>query len=433
MKEKKTSLLEKISSIENLKEAWNKLDKTNKESHGLSGETIEIFEKNKEDKLASISEKLKTGKFKFHQTRGVLISKKDRKSFRPLQIPEISDRVVIKAIAIQLDEIFENTLKKSRVYSFAYQKDIGVKDALLKIKEHYIAGNNFILEADLINFFGTVNKNDLLKDQIFPFLPDSSINKLILDALNQKIGNLTEFEADKVIFFNGIENGIPQGNALSPLLSNIYLSEFDQKLIKDKFCLVRYADDFVILARTEEECKFAYKKSIEYLKELKLELHPLEEGIKTKITNIENETVTFLSVTFDGKDLYPSIDNFIKFKEKIWELLKGKIDLNLMDFLTKIKNRHDGWISAFIFTDLKRYSEELDYTINQVIYKKLEIIDWKIKTNKLDILPKSFRSKKSSNYCITDKQRENSGIPRTNYLIDEKIKRIAIDNEKTNI
>lgn len=214
------------------------------------------------------------------------------------------------------------------------------------------------------------------------------------------------------------------------MLSNIYLSEFDQKLIEDNLCLVRYADDFVILAKTKKECENAYQKSLKYLKELKLEIHPLGNDSKTKITDIDKETLTFLSVTFNGKQLYPSLENFEKFKEKLWELLKGKVDLNLIEFLTKIKNRHDGWISAFIYTDINRYSEELDYIINRIIYMKLEKIDWKLKEQRLDSLPKKLRLKNQSNHCISNLQRSNCGIPITNELVENKIKKIEEEVKK---
>lgn len=430
MKNNNPTLLQKISNPESLKDAWKKLTKFNKESHGLSGETISSFDQNLDDKILSISERLKKGTYNFSKTRGVLISKKGKNSFRPLQIPEISDRVVIKAIAMELETIFDYILSKSIGYSFAYQKRLGVKDALMKIKEHYDDGNKYILEADLVNFFGTVDKKDLLDKQIFPNLPDDSINDLINDAMNQEIGNLADFDKSKVIFFNGVDKGIPQGNALSPLFSNIYLSDFDQKIINDKFNLVRYADDFVIVASTKRQCREAYKKCFEYLKELKLQIHPLEKMDKTKITDIENETVTFLSVTFDGKQFYPSQENFEKLQNKIWELLKGKKELNLFEFISKLKNKHDGWISAFIYTDLSRYFEELDITINRVFYIKLEKLDWKLKEHKLAKIPKKYQTKTSTNFCISETQRKNSGILSTQNIVEEKLKKIAEDKSK---
>ena len=209
-------ILEKISSIESLKIAWENLDKHNKSSHGLSKETIEDFGKNIEDRISSISASLLKGNYFFSQNRGVLIPKSNGK-FRPLQVPEITDRLVLKSIAIELEEIFKSVIAKSDGFSFAYQKKIGIKDAILKIVEHYNNGYIYSLEADLINFFGMVNKEDLLNNNIFPKLPDDSINKLLTKALNQTVGGLEKFDNEKKSYFDKVDKGIPQGNPLSPL------------------------------------------------------------------------------------------------------------------------------------------------------------------------------------------------------------------------
>lgn len=112
-----------------------------------------------------------------------------------------------------------------------------------------------MLEADLINFFGTVDKDSLLNDVVFKRLSDTTINTLIQQALNQSIGNLDSFNVEQKKYFENIDKGIPQGNALSPLLSNIFLSPFDLRLQDKGFKLVRYADDFVIMCISEKSVK----------------------------------------------------------------------------------------------------------------------------------------------------------------------------------
>lgn len=185
-----TTLLQKISSKQALKDAWDSLNKFNKDSKGLSGETIEIFSKNLYDKLDSISTLLIKGKYKFSPNRAVAIRKSNKDEYRPLQIPEISDRIVIKAIAIELEEHFNNTLEKSKGFSFAYQKKIGIKDAIFKIKDYYSDRYRFALKADIKNFFSEVNKSELLNKDIFPKLSDTSINTLIESALSMELGGL---------------------------------------------------------------------------------------------------------------------------------------------------------------------------------------------------------------------------------------------------
>lgn len=415
------NLLNKISSVESLRLAWAKLEKFNKESHGLTGETIAEFELNKEDKILSISKRLQKGTYQFSPYRAVLIPKSKGK-FRPLQIPEVSDRVVIKAIAIELEEHFKELLEKSRGLSFAYQKGLGVKEAVEKINEYCQNGYSYVLEADLINFFGTVDKDSLLNDVVFKRLSDTTINTLIQQALNQSIGNLDSFNVEQKKYFENIDKGIPQGNALSPLLSNIFLSPFDLRLKDKGFKLVRYADDFVIMCTSEKECEEAYIECCTVLEELNLNIHKLEEGGKTRIVNFnKHDTMDFLSVTFDGNMFYPSFANVERLKNKIRDVCNGKDKYCVSTLLIKIKNKLDGWVSAFYYTDIQRYSSEIDAFINRQLYLSLAKMGWKFTASSLGKLPHKFRHKNESPKCLSFLQRKNSGIPLCMELVNAKI------------
>ena len=415
------NLLNKISSVESLRLAWAKLEKFNKESHGLTGETIAEFELNKEDKILSISKRLQEGTYQFSPYRAVLIPKSKGK-FRPLQIPEVSDRVVIKAIAIELEEHFKELLEKSRGLSFAYQKGLGVKEAVEKINEYCQNGYSYVLEADLINFFGTVDKDSLLNDVVFKRLSDTTINTLIQQALNQSIGNLDSFNVEQKKYFENIDKGIPQGNALSPLLSNIFLSPFDLRLQDKGFNLVRYADDFVIMCTSEKECEEAYIECCTVLEELNLNIHKLEEGGKTRIVNFnKHDTMDFLSVTFDGNMFYPSFANVERLKNKIRDVCNGKDKYCVSTLLIKIKNKLDGWVSAFYYTDIQRYSSEIDAFINRQLYLSLAKMGWKFTASSLGKLPHKFRHKNESPKCLSFLQRKNSGIPLCMELVNAKI------------
>lgn len=415
------NLLNKISSVESLRLAWAKLEKFNKESHGLTGETIAEFELNKEDKILSISKRLQEGTYQFSPYRAVLIPKSKGK-FRPLQIPEVSDRVVIKAIAIELEEHFKELLEKSRGLSFAYQKGLGVKEAVEKINEYCQNGYSYVLEADLINFFGTVDKDSLLNDVVFKRLSDTTINTLIQQALNQSIGNLDSFNVEQKKYFENIDKGIPQGNALSPLLSNIFLSPFDLRLQDKGFKLVRYADDFVIMCTSEKECEEAYIECCTVLEELMTNIHKLEEGGKTRIVNFnKHDTMDFLSVTFDGNMFYPSFANVERLKNKIRDVCNGKDKYCVSTLLIKIKNKLDGWVSAFYYTDIQRYSSEIDAFINRQLYLSLAKMGWKFTASSLGKLPHKFRHKNESPKCLSFLQRKNSGIPLCMELVNAKI------------
>ncbi|MCE4563462.1 hypothetical protein INQ51_03995 [Maribellus sp. CM-23] len=423
------TLLYKISSEANLLNAWGKLNKMNRLSHGMDKVSIEEFAANIDDKINSISRRLREGKYKFTQSRAVLIPKSNGK-FRPLQVPIVADRLVLKSIAIELEEQFKEIIAKSEGLSFAYQKKLGIKDAVEKIVEHYTNGYDVVLEADLVNFFGEVDKERVLKEQVFPALPDTSLNELITLALNQKIGGLESIPKDRRHYFDGLNKGIPQGNPLSPLLSNLYLSPFDM-FLKDKgHKLVRYADDFVVLCKSTEEAMRAYKDSVSVCHDLGLRIHSMEEKEKTKIVEAKNTTYDFLSITFDGIRYYPSRENVDRFKSKIRDVCNGRIEYNVLTLLKKVHNVFDGWVSAFYYTQVDKYAEELDYFINRQLYLSLRRFDWKLTASSRAKLPKKYRLEEGSHDCLSSIQRESSGIPMCIEMLTQK-RNIDIQNSES--
>lgn len=190
MLEPEKSLLEQLSSKDNLYKAWELLKKDNEESYGLSGLTIGKFKEKLEPNIDDLSKKIKDGTFSFSKTRAAVI-KKDNGTFRPLQIPEIGDRVVLKTMSILLEEQLAAILKESDGISFAYQRGKGVREAILQMKSSYKTGN-IILKADIINFFEEVQVNKLLDEYIYPNLKDNSLNKLIKESVNQKVGGVNK-------------------------------------------------------------------------------------------------------------------------------------------------------------------------------------------------------------------------------------------------
>lgn len=415
------SLIARISTKKNLTNAWEKINK-NDDSHGYSGETIANFKNNLENKISSISADLIKGKYRFSPNRAAVIPK-DNGKFRPLQIPEIQDRVVLKAIALELEEQFTDLFRKSKGISFAYQKKIGIREAVEKMVEIYSSGKHIILEADIINFFGTVDKISLLQNDVYPKLPDDSINALLFNGLNQPILGLEKLSTAQAKLFEGINSGIPQGNPLSPLLSNIYLSGFDQFLSSQGYSLIRYADDFIVLCQDNEEAERCYSLAKEFLlTELQLELHPIEEFDKTRIVDPKSDEFSFLSIGFDGLELFPSKKNYLRLKDKLRNICHSPRNENVLTILLKVKNSFEGWISTYYYTRLERYASDLDTHINKHILSSLRKFDWRFSRKTIGKITYRTRGPRNSGEMLSEKQREHSGIPFCMNLINEKRK-----------
>lgn len=358
------TLLEELATIENLSKSWNLLRKENEDSCGLSGFTIEDFKHDIESNILKLSEDIKNKRFHFSPTKAAVI-KKDNGNFRPLQIPEIGDRVVLKAISMLLETNLANLLQESADVSFAYQKGKGVREAVLKLKSSYQKGN-IILKADIINFFEEIQRQKLLEELVFPYLKDDSINKLIKEALTQRVGFNKIRKEQRKLFINA-GSGIPQGNPLSPLLSNVYLTKFDLFVKELGYSMIRYADDFIVIVKSEDEAKNLYRLINNYLKEnYSLSIHPIEENAgKTIIINPGEKEMTFLSIKFDGKNIYPSKESVSILKSKIKKII-DEGELNSILF-SNIYQEVEKWISIYSYLDIERYFNNIDsYLICQL-------------------------------------------------------------------
>lgn len=381
----KPTLLQQISEINFLREAWRLLNTSNKKSTGLSRASIKDFEANLKNSIQSLSTSLANNSFKFSQVKGVALAKK-HKGFRPLLISEVQDRVVHKALALKLEAKLSRKYKIKNICSFAYQKKLSIQDAILKMASYYRQGYTYILEADIQSFFPSVDKKMLLND-VCSNLPDNTLDVLLHGSLNQQLGNRTELkQRDQKIYddiFFSAEEGIPQGNALSPLLANIFLADFDQRMIKLKIKMIRYADDFIILCKTADDAKKAYSITVDELEtKLGLKLYPLKEKANgdekiSRILKPAEHSFSFLSIKFDGVKCSVSDKKIINIITKLKDLSSLKAlkenypdqDLGLLQVLVKVRNAIEGWIAAYSFLDIDNQITELDKHVNIILYQ----------------------------------------------------------------
>ena len=394
----------------------------------MSYETIEEFQNTIEAQIKEVSKKLLNKSYSFNDVRAVLIPKKIKGEYRPLRIADIRDRLVQRALSSKLEELLSNKYKLNNPCSYAYQEGRGVEQAINKAIEHFKNGNRIILEADIKKFFDNVNRKKLL-EKVFNDLPDKSINDLIEGALAQSVGNLDGIKHEYQHYFIDSIEGIPQGNSLSPLLANIYLSDFDQRMIKEKLCLVRYADDFIVLCKNSNDAQNALKIAKEELEEkLGLELHPLPspqffKGSKTRIIDPYYHDFSFLSIRFDGKHVWVDEKKVKDLLGKINDIMdldsyKGDKEFQgLITIIKRLKNLLEGWLASYKFVDVDREFLEIDSQINHKLLNVFIQLDFKLKSTSTDNIKLKGQSKLVQ--AFTKQQRINTGVPLCEVFINK--------------
>jgi RNA-directed DNA polymerase len=265
------SLVDKVYQRKNLELAWIRVQR-NGGAGGVDGQSLAEFEEVLGEQLDRLSQELRTDTYQPLPVRRQLIPKAGQPGkFRPLGIPAIYDRVCQQALLNRLEPIFEPVFDDA---SFGYRKGRSAKDALRKIWTELNAGAEWIVDADLKDFFGSVDHDKLLT-LVAQRVSDGRVLRLLRGML--KAGVLANGQRLPT------EQGTPQGGIVSPLLSNILLTPFDREMRRRGYRLTRYADDWVVTCHTRAEAQRALAEATALLKTLGVTLN----ADKTRIVHVQ--------------------------------------------------------------------------------------------------------------------------------------------------
>jgi len=325
------SLIDKVHSMRNLRSAFAKV-KANRGAAGVDHQTVEMFEAHLEANLRHLAESLRTGTYRPRAIRRVYIPKPGSKQRRPLGIPTVRDRVAQAAVRHMVEPIFERDFA---AHSYGFRPGRSCKDALRRVDGLLKAGYTWVVDADLKSYFDTI-PHDRLMSLVKRRVADGRVLGLIAAYLKQKV-------MDTATSWTPAE-GTPQGAVLSPLLSNIYLDPLDHQMASAGFEMIRYADDFVLLCRSEHEAREALDRVRCWTAEAGLTLHP---G-KTRIVNaMDRGGFDFLGYHFERGMRWPAGKSLGKLRDAIRAKTRRTHGHSLPRIISGVNRTLRGWFEYF--------------------------------------------------------------------------------------
>ena len=326
------SLIDKVYASRTLELAWEQV-KSNAGGSGVDQTSVTRYEKDCQTRLLDVKERLVQSRYEPKPVKRVWIPKPGTNEKRPLGIPTVEDRIVQTALRMAIEPIFERDFSQS---SHGFRPGRGCKDALREVERLLNNGHHHVVDADIKGYFDAIPKDRLMR-LVEAKIADGRVLALIRSYLDQGImDDGQEHPAG--------ERGTPQGAVLSPLLANIYLDPFDHHMDKRGARLVRYADDFVVLCKSEAEARETLEEIRAWMEENGLTLHPT----KTRIVDASQPGgFDFLGYHFERGRKRPSKKAHDKFKDKIRELTPRNSGESLAEIIGKANRYLRGWYEYF--------------------------------------------------------------------------------------
>lgn len=350
-------LLEEILSQKNMSIASKKVYQ-NKGVPGIDGVTVEEMKEYNLDIWERTNNKIRKRTYKPSPVKRVQIPKENGK-MRNLGIPTVKDRIIQQAIVQVLSPIFEKQFDDN---SYGFRPNRSCEQAVLKALEYLNDGYEWIVDIDLERFFDTVDQDRLITI-IRRTIKDGEVVSLIRKYLTSGV-------MDKGIV-KATEIGTPQGGNLSPLLSNIMLNELDKELRARGLNFVRYADDCIILVKSEKAANRVLISISKYI-EKKLGLKVNIE--KSKVTRPTQTKYLGYSFWKDKKwKPKPHLKSYQKLKRKLKQLTDRSWSINLSKRIEKINYLVRGWVNYFKIANMKNAIQEID----EHLRTRIRVVIWK--------------------------------------------------------
>ncbi len=352
------TLMDKILSRDNMMLALKKV-KANKGAAGVDGIGVDDIDDYLKEHWPSIKERIQKRKYKPSPVLRVEIPKPGG-GVRNLGIPTVVDRVIEQAIVQVITPIVEPHFND---YSYGFRPGRNAQQAVVKLLEYFNDGYLYVVDIDLEKFFDNVPQDKLMY-LVGKIINDPDTQSLISKYLKAGVMIRGEYE--------DTPTGTPQGGNLSPILSNIMLSELDKELEARELNFVRYADDCIIVVKSSAAAN-RVMHSVTCWIERKLGLKV--NANKSKVTRpMRLKFLGFGFVKMNGKwEATAHRDSLSNFKRKLKALTKRSWSISMDERIMRLNWVIRGWISYFRMAKMKGHMEVIDGRLRT----RLRIVIWK--------------------------------------------------------
>ena len=356
---KHEKVMERVYEPGRLRGAWQQV-RRNAGAAGIDKMTVEDFESREDELLELIHEKLKEGIYRFKPARRVLIPKEGSSKKRKLGIPVVMDRIVSLSICRVFEEIFCPEFTRS---NFGFLRGKSQHQAIGHVRGIVVEGYEWCASIDLKSFFDKIPHGLILK-LIRRKVADERLITMIARAL--KAGVIVEGRFEKTI------EGCPQGSPLSPMLSNIVLNELDHELERRGLRYARWADDFVILVKSERAAKRVMEGTTRYLEE---ELGLPVNKEKSQVAKVKD--VPFVSFQVRAGKMRVSDKARTRFKTRVRQLTRRNNPLSMYQVIQNLNEYLRGWVAYFrIQESQQRLFRDLDAWTRSRL-RSMQLKKWK--------------------------------------------------------
>ena len=355
--ERESELLDVVCERDNLWRAYDRVVK-NKGAAGVDGIGIAEFKDHLKQHWPAIKAKLLAGSYIPSPVRRVDIPK-PQGGVRTLGIPTLTDRLIQQALHQVLSPIFEAGFSES---SYGFRPGRNAHQAVKAAKQYVAQGRRTVVDMDLEKFFDRVN-HDLLMEKLSKQIDDGRVLRLIRRYL--EAGMMAEG------IVSPRTEGTPQGGPLSPLLSNILLTELDRELERRGHAFCRYADDCNIYVKSQTAGERIMASISRFLADtLKLTVNTAKSAVARPW---QRKFLGYSLTWHKTPKLKIAPTSLRRLEDKIREVLQGARGRSLSYTIAELNPVLRGWMAYFKLSETKKALEELDGWIRH----KLRCILWR--------------------------------------------------------